>query len=148
MHTTCSSVDLVQVYRSAAGTCRSTTADTGTTTHVVRVQIQYPQIYSNWYKPLINISVMTTVSKKTERPLSTIVTKPNGFLCFFLFVVGRPLCSSSTCCSTCRGGVIRTRVRISILSHSCTQVLEYQIYVILQGSITSQYQIYTRKREV
>ena len=35
MHT--SSVDLVQVYRSAAGTCRSTTADTGTTTHVVRV---------------------------------------------------------------------------------------------------------------
>ena len=37
MHTSTSSVDLVQVYRSAAGTCRSTTADTGTTTHVVRV---------------------------------------------------------------------------------------------------------------
>ena len=35
MHT--SSVDLVQVYRYTAGTCRSTTADTGTTTHVVRV---------------------------------------------------------------------------------------------------------------
>ena len=31
---------------------------------------------------------MSTVSKKTERPLSTVVTKPNGFLCFFLFVVG------------------------------------------------------------